>query len=277
MNINELMGKNVARAIDLGAIVKHLGAAEKTCELHGPYQARGRYIAPLKRESWSECPRCVKEQEEAARAAAKEHAAQERQLALEMRLGQAAIPPRFRNRTLDSFIASTKEQQSAQRVARDYLENFDEYAAEGRGLVLAGPPGTGKSHIATSILSAALERHSGCYVTCSDFIRAVRSTWHRESEKTEAQVLGEYAGVTLLVLDEIGVAFGSEGEQKHLFDLLDRRYRDLLPTIILTNEDASGLRRFVGERVFDRLTENSEWISCSWASYRSKAGKEVQQ
>jgi DNA replication protein DnaC len=47
------------------------------------------------------------------------------------------------------------------------------------------------------------------------------------------------------------------------------------PTILLTNQDKAGLKTFIGERAFDRLTETSRWIPFDWASYRLQARKEA--
>jgi len=79
----------------------------------------------------------------------------------------------------------------------------------------------------------------------------------------------------LLVLDEIGVQYGTDGEQTILFDVLDRRYRDLKPSILLTNQDKAGFKQYIGERVFDRLTETSKWVAFDWQSYRATARREA--
>ncbi|MNL85189.1 DNA replication protein DnaC [compost metagenome] len=77
------------------------------------------------------------------------------------------------------------------------------------------------------------------------------------------------------MLDEIGVQYGTDGEQTILFDVLDRRYRDMKPSVFLTNQDKKGFKEFIGERTFDRLTETSRWVPFDWASYRPQARKEA--
>ena len=67
------------------------------------------------------------------------------------------------------------------------------------------------------------------------------------------------------------VQFGTDSEQNHIFDVLDSRYREMRPTIILTNMDKEGLKGFVGDRVFDRMTEVAKWVPFAWASYRTTA------
>jgi DNA replication protein DnaC len=120
-----------------------------------------------------------------------------------------------------------------------------------------------------------MPRHCSLYVTCMGLIRAVRATWSRDSQRTEVDVLDEFGTVELLVIDEVGVQSGTDNEQSLIFDVLDRRYRDMRPSILLTNQDKAGFRGFVGDRVFDRLTETGRWVSFDWGSYRTKARTEI--
>ena len=88
-------------------------------------------------------------------------------------------------------------------------------------------------------------------------------------------VLAEFANVPLLVIDEIGMQYGTESEQNHLFDVLDRRYRDMMPTILLTNQNKDGFRQYVGDRIYDRMTECARWVPFAWDSYRPTARREI--
>src|SRR5260364_148967 len=55
-----------------------------------------------------------------------------------------------------------------------------------------------------------------------------------------------------------------------LFDVLNRRYRDMRPTILLTNLGKAGMKAFLGARSFDRLREGGIWVPFDWESYRGK-------
>lgn len=93
---------------------------------------------------------------------------------------------------------------------------------------------------------AVMNTGTSLYLNALDLVRMVRDTWRRDSEMTESAVLQELSTVSLLVIDEIGVQYGTEGEQVILFDVLNRRYRDLMPTILLTNLGAKGMKEFLG-------------------------------
>lgn len=247
---------------------------EITCAEHGPYLSSGmRYMG--RREVWTPCPPCEEARIAAVRYAEATAQAERERQRLETMIGEAAIPARFIGRTLDNFHATTDAQRAALDVAREFAENFESHRRKGSTLILSGLPGTGKSHLATAILQALMPRHCGLYTTCMNVIRAVRGTWRKDSERSETEVLNIYARVPLLVLDEIGVQYGTDGEQTILFDVLDRRYRDMQPSIFLTNQDKKGFAEFIGARTYDRLRETSTWVAFDWPSHRPQARKEA--
>jgi DNA replication protein DnaC len=251
-----------------------LGDRDMDCAEHGPYLSAGmRYMG--RREVWTPCPSCEDARLARQRQAEAVAQAERARSHLEFLIGEAAIPARFIGRTLDNFQATTEPQQEALKVAREFAENFEDHRRRGSTLILSGLPGTGKSHLAAAVLQALMPRHCGLYTTCMNVIRNIRGTWRKDSERSETQVLNIYAEVPLLVLDEIGVQYGTDGEQTILFDVLDRRYRDMQPSIFLTNQDKKGFASFIGERTYDRLRETSTWVAFDWPSYRPQARKEA--
>lgn len=248
------------------------------CSVHGKYTSTGMRYAG-KKEIWSPCPDC-KDAALAAERQAEYLAVAQRASASSLRhietmIEEAAVPRRFVGRSFENFNASTDAQQAALTVVRAFADDFDGHLKRGTGLILSGMPGTGKSHLAAAALQSIMPRHCGLYTTCMNVIRMVRGTWRRDSDKSETQVLNMLGSVPLLVLDEVGVQYGTEGEQTILFDVLDKRYRDMMPTIVLTNESMAGLKQFVGARSYDRLTETSRAVLFAWDSYRPTARKEA--
>jgi DNA replication protein DnaC len=252
---------------------QELADKQVECQTHGNYIASGALYFG-KREIWSGCPGCDEDRlknERQAQVQERAAAARER---IESMVAESAIPPRFVGRTFDNFHAETDEQNAALYAVKDYADHFNARRRRGHGLILSGLPGTGKSHLAAAVLQSIMPEHQGLYITCMGLIRAVRGTWRKDSERSEAQVLRLFGGVPLLVLDEIGVQYGTDGEQTILFDVLDKRYRDMQPTILLTNQNKDGFKQFVGERSFDRLVESCKWVSFDWPSYRPTARTE---
>lgn len=270
VNVADLLGKTIRIS---GGISK-IGRMQLNCDLHGAYMANGTRLTT--RDVWTRCPVC---DDLVNQKAAEEKAEIRRRVAKEQfsrSLADAGVPARFVGRTLASFKAETPEQKRALSVAADYVANWQDVSRKGSWLVFSGQPGTGKSHLAIAILQALLPAHVGRYMTCMELVQAIRGAWRKGSEVSEADVVAEMASVPLLVLDEIGMQNGTDSEMLHLFDVLDKRYRDLMPTILLTNQNREGFRQFVGERVYDRMTECARWVPCVWPSYRPQARKEME-
>lgn len=240
----------------------------RNCPTHGEFTST---LLPAygDRVVWSGCPTC-QDQREQERVDAAVHAEAERREAM---MEEAAIPRRFVSRTFDNFLADTDGKKHALAMAQAYVVNFEQHLEQGSGLVFSGMPGTGKSHLAAAILKGIMPKYVGRYTTAMGVIRAIRATWRRDSERSESEVLYRIASLPLLVIDELGVQYGTEGEQTVLFDVLDRRYRDMAPTILLTNQDTKGLREFIGDRSFDRLREICRWVPFEWASHRPEMGR----
>lgn len=273
VRLDRLIQRSMSYPSDV-SLKEELGEMEKTCDTHGVYRTTGIKIFG-RREIWTPCPGCEEERLARERRFQAEQQAERARVQLECAIGQAAIPARFVGRTMDNFVADTPQKAAALEIAREYVSNFDSHAKRGSSLIFSGLPGTGKSHLATAILQALMPQRVGLYTTCMSVIRTVRGTWRKDSERSETEVLNALADVPLLVLDEIGVQYGTDGEQTILFDVLDRRYRDMQPTIFLTNQDVKGMQQFIGERSFDRLREVSKWVSFDWESYRPTARREA--
>lgn len=242
---------------------------QQQCDEHGAYASRN-----VVGRIWSRCPQCsaIADEERQREAAQAEHRQAEARHSAA--IAAARIPARFVGRSFDNFAATTADQQHALTVCRDYAESFADGARRGAGLILSGRPGTGKSHLAAAVLQSVLSQDVR-YLTCMDLIRAVRDTWRRDSDKSETQLLGYLERLDLLVIDEVGMQYGTDGEQTIIFDVLDRRYREVRPTMLLTNQDRAGFAAFIGERTFDRLKETCSWVSFDWPSYRPTARKEA--
>lgn len=249
----------------------------RSCSKHGDYEAVGHLLTLVSppREIWSECPGCKAEREQAAAAAADAARQAELKTRVESMLVQAAIPTRFVGKTFESYRTEGDGQAKALRICREYAENFPRHLRTGSSLILSGMPGTGKSHLAGAVLQSILPAHIGVYVTLMDLIRTLRDTWRRDSEVSETQMLARFQAIPLLVIDEIGVQYGTDGERSILFDVLDRRYREMRPSILMTNLGKEEFRAAIGDRVFDRLTEVARWVSFDWPSYRGQARKEM--
>lgn len=242
---------------------------QSVCDVHGEYEEVGSEVFSGQ-ILWHKCNKCteIRRKESEERAAREEQERQQEKI--ERRLNQSGIPIRFREKSLDNFIADDQARLAALTVARDFVENFEENYKTGRTLIFSGKAGTGKSHLAIAIAQAVMPRYTALYVNALDAIRMIKDTWRKDSEKSELEVLEILAKVSILIIDEVGVQYGTENEQMLMFDIINRRYRDSKPMILLTNLGTDGFKEFLTERSYDRLRENGKWVSFDWESYRGK-------
>lgn len=243
---------------------------EAVCPEHGGYESRS--ITLMGRKfGWSKCPECNRIEDEAKAEQKRIEDERERQRRMETRLNQAGIPLRFRSRSFDSFEADSKAKADCLRIAEEFAGDFKDRYADGSTVVFSGKPGTGKSHLAIAVCMAIMAGgYTAMYLNALDAIRLIRGTWRRDSGATEADVMHELASVDLLVLDEVGAQYGTEGEQVILFDIINRRYQDQMPMILLTNQGKEGFKQYLGDRAFDRLREAGRWVAFDWESHRGR-------
>lgn len=248
----EVMGDKVR----LGdQVVDYALTSAGQCSKHGAF----RYCVNHDLQIYiTECPYCAAERNEQERMAT---------------LRRMGLTKRFEQATFGTFVAETDGQKEALRVASDYAANFDKYYKIGRCLIFVGRPGTGKTHLALSIARVVVEAgHKARKTTVGEYIRQYKDyCWVTSRTKSEREILEEFGGPDLLVLDEVGVQFGSAAEEIVLFNLVNKRYEDMKPTLVVSNGSKEDVIRCLGERAFDRLREGGGLlVPFTWESYRGQ-------
>ena len=165
-------------------INKDRPSEKRSCPRHGFYTSTN-FIG----EHWTECPSCMRKKRDAE---AKLQIERDKQAELERanrrwlgKIKSAAIPERFKDRTLDSYIATTSGQKKALAFARKYAETFDQVKKTGRSAIFIGNPGTGKTHLAIGIALYIMEQQrSALFVTVQRLIRRVKDSWSTHSARS---------------------------------------------------------------------------------------------
>jgi len=234
------------------------------CEVH-----RSEYIEDNRTASGNyegECPLCKTERESAAMA----ELANLRRI---KRIKQSGLPPRFHDRTLESYKATNPRQQSALEAVKSYVADLDGLR-NGRSLLMIGNVGVGKTHFAAGVINELVKpdnKFDAVYTTARDMIRDIRSTW-KNPDRDESEAIDHYAKTSLLVIDEVGVQYGSESEAILMFDVIDKRYGSRLPTVFISNLKMAEVKAILTDRIIDRLREdNGLTVQLEWTSQRGAA------
>ncbi len=247
---------------------------KRTCDIHGEYIARLEYIAFLDRSVATGCPECIREEEERskARTEAVQRAIAANQKAREIAESERVftdrgIPARYRNTTLENFIADTSSKQAVLSEIAEYVGNQQYVIENGVNLLLYGRSGTGKTRLATSIVKEW--EGVGYYITAREYTRLIRSTYAPNSYTSEDDVVNRFAEYSILAIDEIGKQFDTANERYMLFDIIDKRYRELKPTVLISNMNLEDTQQFLGVATFERIRENGgKALLFDWESFR---------
>lgn len=148
--------------------------------------------------------------------------------------------------------------------------------------VLLGPRGTGKTQMAARLLcdrfvvkelpDAPFYKAEGSakYTVAADFFMDLKGCYQPGAQRTEQAVINDHTWIDLLVIDEYHVRSGSAWEDQQLMNLIDRRYREMLDTIIICNLDADKFSEMAGASIMSRANETGGIIVCDWPSFRTK-------
>lgn len=192
------------------------------------------------------------------------------------RVAAAGIPADVHHATLDNFRtdrpgvrrdAGYLSPAAFLKAARD----FDEGRL--RNLFLCGPPGVGKGHLAAALAKRVLQQgKSVLWVECARLFRACHAAY--EEGGGLDSVVGRYAAVTLLVLDELCLRTLPADGEEILFTLFDSRHKAGRRTVLLGNAPSEQTRAWLGDRVCDRLRTGG--VTFCYGEWQSARGTEVE-
>lgn len=158
-------------------------------------------------------------------------------------------------------------------VMKNYVEHFTEFRRNGKGLLLYGSVGTGKTYASACVANALIDE--GYSVLMTNFASLVNQLQGMFEGKQEyINSLNRYA---LLIIDDLGAERKTEYMAEMVFNIIDSRYRSGLPMIITTNLTAEELKKpqeVTYSRIYDRVLERCHPVKVDGNSRRREKLKE---
>lgn len=201
------------------------------------------------------------------------------------------IPRKFLRCSLEAFSGAEPAKKLCLEYACSFQRNIEEYGRSrvDRGLLsypgsllFIGKTGCGKTHLAVATLREIVRRQNVrtfAFITTPELLLEIRSAFDgkkRQTEEdgdyvqeTESDVLDKYSYCELLILDDLGAEKATPYAIQSLYLLIDRRNRDLRPTIITTNLSLEEIETTIGARIASRLSD-MKVIKLNLPDYRKK-------
>lgn len=187
-------------------------------------------------------------------------------------LASAGVPPRFLDCSFSNFHCPPGNPtvlKACYQVTQDSSTN------PSHGIFLKGTNGTGKTHLAVSILRASLLRGStNCqFIKIPNLLFAVKKAFKSSSQDSEDSLIRRFLTYDLLVLDELGVEKATPWTLQTLYLIIDGRSSHLKQTVFTSNLTLQDIEDNIDARFASRIVEMCTLLDVKGRDYRISSKK----
>lgn len=185
--------------------------------------------------------------------------------------------PKLKNASFDNYEPTSPELSKAKSLAMRYADNFSKDNPV--SLLFIGNYGTGKSHLSVAVTKELMNKDFTCiFISTPKLMTKIRSTYNKDSEYSEEQIIETLSEVDCLVLDDIGAEATKQGDNNQhtwatskIFEIIDNRIGK--HTIFTSNYSPEELQQRLGGRNFSRMMEDTHVIKMHGDDYRLRKFK----
>lgn len=151
------------------------------------------------------------------------------------------------------------EKKLTERIGKGYL------------MALVGVRGAGKTQLGVEVAKETTNRlKSALYCTAMEFFLDIKSSYRKDADRSESDVIYDYTRPLFLIIDEFAKRGETDWENRLLFHVLDKRYQDCKDTLLIVNQEKKDFNEMIGPSLASRMQETGGIIECNWKSYRTK-------
>nr|DAW12252.1 MAG TPA: Replicative helicase [Caudoviricetes sp.] len=171
--------------------------------------------------------------------------------------GVSGIPKRYYDMSFEWLKKNgtfPKENAEAYRIVNGYRQHLEENLNTGKGLILRGPAGTGKTSLGVCLLKEALEIGKGCLMISMPNLLDNMLALSKVDSVAFMSYEQKLRNIPLLLLDDFGAEYSkSEWVAAKVESIIIDRYNRMRPIIITTNYRDSWIKDNYSQRIYDRL------------------------